>query len=72
MQQTLRLVFRNVEGRIVTVNMPDPDPEITPMAVDVVMDSIITRNVFITTGGDIVSKVRAEIVSREVNVLGEY
>ncbi len=72
MQQTLRLVFRNVEGRIVTVSMPDPDPEITPMAVDAVMDSILTRNVFITNGGDIDSKVRAEIVSREVNVLGEY
>lgn len=72
MQQTLRLVFRNMEGRIVTVSMPDPDPEITPMAVDAVMDSIISRNVFLTTGGDITSKVRAEIVSREVNVLGEY
>jgi len=72
MQQTLRLVFRNVEERLVTVSLPDPDPEITPMAVDAVMDSIINRNVFLTTGGDIVSKVRAEIVSREVNVLGEY
>ena len=72
MQQTLRLVFRNEEDRIVSINVADPDPEISPMAVEAVMDSIISRNVFLTTGGDIVSKVRAEIVSREVNVLGEY
>ncbi len=72
MQQTLRMVFRNAEDRIVSVNVADPDPEITEMAVDAVMDSILTKNVFMTTGGDLVSKVRAEIISREVNVLGEY
>lgn len=72
MEQTLRMVFRNAEGRIVSVNMPDPDPAVTPLAVETVMDSIITRNVFMTTGGDIASKVRAEVVSRDVNVLGEF
>ena len=72
MQQTLRMVFRNAEGRIVSINLADPKAELTEMEVDITMDSILTKNIFTTTGGDIVSKVRAEIVSREVNVLGEY
>ncbi len=72
MQQTLRMVFRNDEGRIVSVNLADPQPELTEMEVEMVMDSIITKNIFSTTGGDIASKVRAEVVSRDVDVIGEY
>lgn len=33
------------------------------------MDSIISRNVFDTAGGDLISKVKAEIVEREVTTL---
>jgi len=72
MQQTLRMVFRNEEDRIVSVNVADPDPELNPMVVEAVMDSIISRNVFFTTGGDITSKVRAEVISRDVDVIGEF
>jgi len=50
----------------------DPDPEITAMEVEAVMDSIISRNVFNTSGGDIESKVRAQVVSRTVDLLCEY
>jgi len=72
MQETLRMVFRNQEGRLVSINLPDPNPELTALEVETVMDSIVTRNVFMTTGGNIEAKVRAEVVSRGVNVLGEF
>jgi Flp pilus assembly CpaE family ATPase len=36
------------------------------------MDSILSYNVFNTSGGDIVSKVRSQVVARTVDVLGEY
>ncbi len=72
MQKTLRLIFRNVEDRLATISIPDPDPEITELDVETVMDSVITSNAFSTTGGDIVSKVRAEVVSRDVDVIGEF
>lgn len=72
MQKTLRMVFRNQDDRLVAVNLPDPDDELTAQDVEDVMDEIITRNIFHTTGGDIQSKVRAEIVSRDVDVLTEF
>jgi hypothetical protein len=72
MQETLRMVFRNQQGRLVSINLPDPDPELTALEVETVMDSIVNRNVFMTTGGEIEAKVRAEVVSRGVNVLGDF
>ena len=72
MQATLRMVFRNAEGRLVAISLPDPDPTLTVSEVETVMDSIVTRNVFQTTGGDIEAKIRAEVVSRGVVVLGEF
>ena len=72
MSATLQMIFSNTEGRNNTISVADPDPEITPMAVDAVMDSVITRNVFETTGGELTGKVRAQVVTRTVDVLGEY
>jgi len=72
MQETLRMVFRNQQGRLVSINLPDPDPELTALEVETVMESIVNRNVFMTTGGEIEAKVRAEVVSRGVNVLGDF
>jgi len=72
MQETLRMVFRNVEGRLVAISLPDTDPELTALEVESVMDSIIVRNIFTTTGGDITSKVRSEVVARGVTVLSEF
>ncbi len=72
MQQTLRMIFRNTEDRLTTISIPDPDTEITEQDVETVMDSVVSTNAFSTTGGDIVSKVRAEIVSRDVDVIGEF
>ncbi len=72
MAETLRMVFSNAAGRSVAINIPDPDPELVALDVETVMDSIISRNVFSTTGGDITAKVRAEVVSRTTDVLAEY
>ena len=72
MQETLRMVFRNTAGKTVAISLPDPDSEITGLDVEAVMDSIITRNIFDTTGGDITTKVRAEVVSRDVDVLSDF
>ncbi|OPL11778.1 MAG: hypothetical protein AVO34_07895 [Firmicutes bacterium ML8_F2] len=72
MAETLQMVFTTTQGRNTTLSVTDPDSEITALDVEAVMDSVITRNVFETTGGDIVSKVRSQIVSRDVDVLAEY
>lgn len=72
MSATLQMIFSNAEGRNSTISVTDPDPEIIAAEVEAVMDSIITKNVFQTTGGDIVGKVRAQVVSRTVDVLSEF
>ena len=72
MQQTLRMIFKNEEGRNVAITVPDPDSEITAAEVETVMDSVVTRNIFTTTGGDITGKVRAEVVARSVDVLADF
>lgn len=72
MSDTLQMIFSNTEGRNTTLSVVDPDPELTALEVEAVMDSVIIRNIFQTTGGDIVGKVRAQIVSRTVDVLSEY
>ncbi len=72
MQETLRMIFKNVEGRNVAIVIPDPDSEITAAEVETVMDSVVTRNIFTTTGGDITAKVRAEVVARSVDVLADF
>ena len=72
MSDTLQMIFLNADGRNATVSVIDPDPELVALDVETVMDSILTHNVFNTTGGDMVSKVRSQIVSRTVDVLGEY
>lgn len=72
MSDTLQMIFSNTEGRNITISVIDPDPELTALEVEAAMDSVITRNIFQTTGGDIVGKVRAQVVSRTVDVLSEY
>jgi len=70
--ETLQMIFTNFEGRNTTISVPDPEPELGSEDVEAVMDSIIARNIFDTTGGEITGKVRAQIVSRTVNTLAEF
>lgn len=72
MEQTLRLVFRNAEGRSVTMSVSDPKDPLDSLDVDNVMDLIINADIFDSSGGNITEKVRAEIVSRQVNTILEF
>lgn len=72
MQKTLRLIFRNAEGRLVTISITDPKDDLNSTEVNAAMDLIVNSDIFQTTGGSIVSKVRAEIVGREVTTILEF
>ena len=67
--KVLRMVFKDATDKSRALNVMDPDAEITSMEVEAVMDSVISRNIFTTAGGDLVSKVKAEVVEREVTTL---
>jgi len=72
MSETLQMIFSNTEGRNSTISVADPNPELTAVEVEAVMDSVINKNVFMTTGGELTGKVRAQVVSRTVDVLSEF
>lgn len=72
MTETLQMIFSNLEGRNTTISVPDPDPALTAAEVEAVMDSIVSGNIFSTTGGDITAKVRAQVVSRSVTELADF
>ncbi len=62
-RNVLRMIFRNAEGRLTTISLLDADTDATALEIEAVMSSIVTRNMFTSTGGNLVDKVRADIVS---------
>jgi hypothetical protein len=72
MEKTLQLVFRNDEGTLFTISLANSREDITEAGVTAVMDSVLAKNIFDSTGGALVSKVRARIVSREVVDIVSY
>jgi hypothetical protein len=72
METTLQLVFRNELGSLFTINVASPKATLTEAEITTVMDLILTKNIFRSTGGLLVSKVRARHVSREAVDLASY
>jgi hypothetical protein len=72
LEKTLRLIFRNVEGRAVTISVKDPEDTIEAEDVENAMDLIMDANIFTTSGGDVTQKVRAEVVGRTVDIIAEF
>lgn len=66
MEQTLSLVFKNAAGRTTTLSLAAPRADLTDAQVAQVMQTIIAKNIFAGTGGDLVQAVTARLVSREV------
>ncbi|MGI5876041.1 MAG: DUF2922 domain-containing protein [Dethiobacteria bacterium] len=72
MDNTLRLIFKNALGRNVTISVKDPEDQLDAEDVEAAMDLIIERDIFQTSGGSITTKVRAEVVGRQVDVIAEF
>lgn len=72
LSRTLQMVFRNAQGRNTTLSVADPQVDLEAAEVSAAMDEVLDANIFNTTGGDIISKVRAQIVDRQVETLAEF
>lgn len=72
MEKVLQLVFRNAEGRLYTLNVPEPKEDLTEAEVTAVMDLILAKDLFLTTGGPLAAKVAARIASRDTVNLALY
>ncbi|MFZ5591840.1 MAG: DUF2922 domain-containing protein [Bacillota bacterium] len=69
MAKVLRMVFRNAAGRAVTISLDNPKDTLTQAQVTGAMDQIISKNIFTSSGGDLVEKSLAEIVDTSRNTL---
>lgn len=67
--KTLRLVFRNQEGKNVTISLDNPRSDVTSAEIEAAMDLVIARNIFTSSGGDLVSKQDIRIIDSTTNDL---
>jgi len=72
MERTLQLVFLNLSGNRYTMSIPEPQEELEPAAVEAAMDQIIAADVVVTSGGGLVNKVRATVVTTEEEDILEF
>ena len=68
----LRLTFQTDEGRRSSVSIRNPVDNPSPEDVGQLMDDIIMSDVFQTTGGSLVGKVEAIVVSTETDVIAQF
>jgi len=69
MSKTLTMNFLNEEGRVTTLRLNNLKETVTDLEVQGVMDTIITKNIFSSKGGDLKVKDSAAIVNRESTAL---
>lgn len=61
-KKVLRMTFTNALGNAVTITLPEPKASLTAAQIEAVMDQIITKNIFLTSGGELISKRDVKIV----------
>jgi len=69
MATKLRMSFKNALDNTSSISLDDPKADITAIEVQTVMDDIIAKNIFNTSGGDLVAVKGAEVVTTTVNEL---
>ncbi len=69
MAKTLQMIFRNEEGKQINFNVAEPRDNLTLAEVQAVMQNMVTKNIFSTTGGNLVQSVDAKLISRETTAL---
>jgi hypothetical protein len=63
------MVFLNQLNKQVTLSLNNPKDTLTAADVQGVMDTVIAKNIFTSTGGELVSKVSARIIDTTTNEL---
>ncbi|AHF07260.1 hypothetical protein DESME_09630 [Desulfitobacterium metallireducens DSM 15288] len=67
--QVLKMVFLTPLNKQVTISLNNPKDTLTAAEVQGVMDTMIARNIFMTTNGELASKVSARIIDTTTNEL---
>ncbi|MFZ3131748.1 MAG: DUF2922 domain-containing protein [Desulfosporosinus sp.] len=61
-KKVLRMTFNNASGNAVSITLPEPKASLTAAQIEAVMEQIITKNIFLTTGGELISKRDVKVV----------
>ncbi len=69
--KTLRMIFEDEGGSNRSVTITDPVESPDAQLVEDTMDHIVDNDIFLTSGGSLVAKVRAEVVERSVGTVYE-
>lgn len=69
MAKKIELKFENEEGHTVTYSLDEPVEPYDATAVNEAMDTILSADVFTSSGGNIVAKKGARIVERNVTAI---
>lgn len=68
-QKLLRLVFVNSLGGTYTLSFPQPKAGLTAAEAEAVMNLIVTKNMFLISGGELIGKRDIKIVDTTTNDL---
>ena len=63
---SLIMTFKNEDGKESTVTLKQIREDITSAEIEATMDVIISTDIFSSTGGNIVSKIKAQVVDKTV------
>lgn len=66
MDKSLQMVFQNQAGKNVTINLASVRDDLTETEVKTLMQLIITKNIFDSTGGDLITIMSANTVARDI------
>lgn len=69
----LEMTFKNEADTTMKISVDNPRADITDLEVKAAMDNIVAKNIFNSTGGNLVAVAGARIVStniQELNVVG--
>jgi len=63
------MVFTSQAGRNVTITLDNPRSDLTAAEIEAAMDLVIARNIFTSSGGDLVAKQDIKIIDSTTNDL---
>lgn len=66
MEYTLSMVFITEKGSKSSLSISGVKPDLTKAQIDTLMETIISKNVFLTTTGALAAKESAQIVAKTV------
>jgi hypothetical protein len=67
--KVLRLTFSTTGGKTFTISVANPKEDLTKAEVEAVMETIISKNIFLTSGGELSLKRDAKVVGMSTDDL---